>query len=269
MELGEFNNDYLPNLLEKLLMKDLFGDFNANLLKYDIDTDISIFLDLIYSFFLLAHIASPTLIDNIFTNICNYPYTSGNLVITLSDHHAQFIIIENQPNLSESKKESPLYRDFQEIATGKCGLGMWLCLERNNINLSSELLTNKVDRLMNFWASLQKILRKRKKTLNKPWMTKGIIISIKIKNTLHKKLCHLKDPSKTRELEINPICHGIFFTLVVMVGGQIPPPPTPPPPASVLLIDKWCRSFAFANKSSTFYEQNLIVRYLLTSLFFW
>ena len=61
-----------------------------------------------------------------------------------------------------------------------------LHLERNNINLSLELLTNKVDRLMNFWASLQKILRKRKKTLSKPWMTKGIMKSIEIKNTLHK-----------------------------------------------------------------------------------
>ena len=97
MELGEFSNDYLPNLLEKLLMKDLFGDFNANLLKYDIDTDISIFLGLISSFFLLPHIASPTrtttalstLIDNIFTNICicNYPYTSGNLVPSCTIHN--------------------------------------------------------------------------------------------------------------------------------------------------------------------------------------
>ena len=58
MELGEFSNDYLPNLLEKLLMKDLFGDFNANLLKYDIDTDISIFLGLIYSFSSSTHCKS-------------------------------------------------------------------------------------------------------------------------------------------------------------------------------------------------------------------
>ena len=93
-----------------------------------------------------------------------------------------------------------------------------LHLERSNINLSLELLTNKVDRLMNFWASLQKILRKRKKTLNKPRMTKGIMKSIEIKNTLHKKLCHLKGTSKTRELEINPICLGVFLTFVVMVG---------------------------------------------------
>ena len=76
-----------------------------------------------YSSFLLPHIASPTLttaaspalIDNIFTNNCNSLYTSVNLVITLSDHHAQFLIMENQPNLSENKKEYQLCREFQEI----------------------------------------------------------------------------------------------------------------------------------------------------------
>ena len=77
-----------------------------------------------------------------------------------------------------------------------------LRLERNNINLSSELLINKVGRLINFWAPLQKIPNKRKKTLNKPWMTKGIIKSIGIKNRLHKKMCRLKDPLKKRELKI-------------------------------------------------------------------
>ena len=117
MELGELNSDYIANLLEKPSSENkalvLLGDFNANLLKYDIDTDISNFLDLIYSSFLLPHVASPTrttaasatLIDNIFTNNCNSPYTSGNLLITFSDHHAQFLIMENQPNLSKVKKK--------------------------------------------------------------------------------------------------------------------------------------------------------------------
>ena len=137
-----------------------------------------------YSSFLLPHIASPThttaasttLTDHIFTNNCNSPYTSGNLVITLSDHHAQFLIMENQRNLSESKRKDQLCCDFQEIGKNKIIISEqlenvnWeyeLRLEHNNINLSSELLINKMDRLINFWASLQKISNKRKKTLNK------------------------------------------------------------------------------------------------------
>ena len=73
-----------------------------------------------YSSFLLPQISSRTrttaasaiLIDDIFSNNCNPPYTFGNFVITLSDHHAQFLIMEN---LSETKKEDQLCCDFQEI----------------------------------------------------------------------------------------------------------------------------------------------------------
>ena len=66
-----------------------------------------------YSTFLLPLIVSTTLtaptsatlIDNIFNNNFNALYTSGNLVIILSNYHAQFLIMENQLNLFESKKK--------------------------------------------------------------------------------------------------------------------------------------------------------------------
>ena len=186
MELSEFNSDYLANLLEKLSVENktlvLLGDFNADLLKYHTNSDISNFLDSMYSSLLLPHIASPTrttatsatLIDNIFSNNCNSPYTSGNLVITLSDHHAQFLILGNQHNSIENNKEEQLYRDFQEIEKKKDTISEqlenfdWkaeLRLERNNVNLSSELLIIKVNKLINFWAPLQKVSNKRKKSI--------------------------------------------------------------------------------------------------------
>ena len=106
MEPGEFNSDYLADLLEKLSLENktlvFLGDFNSNLLKQNTVTGISNFLGLINAFFLLPHIVTPTrttaasavLIDNIFTNNCNSPYASGNIVITFSDHYAQFLIME-------------------------------------------------------------------------------------------------------------------------------------------------------------------------------
>ena len=90
-----------------------------------------------------------------------------------------------------------------------------LHLEGNNINLSSELLINKVDRLINFWAHFSKIFNKRKKTLNRSWMNKDIIKSIGIKNRLFKKLCCLKNPLNKRELEIKLKNHyKILFRLM-------------------------------------------------------
>ena len=79
MELSEFNNHYLTNLLDSLSNENkkvvLLGTFNADLLKYD-NNRFSDSLDLMYSNSFLPYIASPTritakpktLIHNIFTN---------------------------------------------------------------------------------------------------------------------------------------------------------------------------------------------------------
>ena len=99
MELSEFNSNYLTNLLDALSLENktvvLLRDFNADLLKYDQNSNISDFLDLMYSSLLLPHIfssthtiaSSATLMDNIFTNNYNSSFVSGNLVNSLSDHH--------------------------------------------------------------------------------------------------------------------------------------------------------------------------------------
>ena len=88
--------------------------------------------------------------------------------------------------------------DFQEIENNKFIISEqlenvdWeseLSLERSNINLSSKLLINEVDRLINFWSPLQKISDKSKKTLSKPWMPKGIIKSIRNNEQTSQKKC--------------------------------------------------------------------------------
>ena len=141
MELSEFNNNYLTNLLDTLSSENktvvLLGDFNADLLKYDQNSNISDFLDLMYSSLLLLHIFSPihttspsaTPIYNLFTNNRNSSFVSGNLVNKLSDHHAQFLIMGNQHRQLELNNKEHMFRDFQEIeknkfSTRKCGLGI-------------------------------------------------------------------------------------------------------------------------------------------------
>ena len=81
--------------------------------------------------------------------------------------------------------------------------GYQLHLSRNDVNLSSELFLRKVEKLINFWAPLQKVSNKQKKLLNKPWLTSGILKSIEIKNRLHKRMCCAKDPLHKEELAIN------------------------------------------------------------------
>ena len=201
MELSEFNSDYLTNLLDTLSSANktvvLPEDFNADQLKYDQNSDISEFLDLMYSSVLLSHIFSPTLttkssatlIDNIFTNNHNSSFVSGNLVNLLSDFHVQLLIMGNQHSSLEFDSTEQMFRDVQQIEKNENIMSFllenidWvteLRLSHNDVDLSSASFLKKVEKLINFWAPVQLVSNKQKKLLNKLWITSGILKSIEI-----------------------------------------------------------------------------------------
>ena len=91
MEVSKLNNDLFTYLCKKLLHeknKDivLMGDFNVDLLKYEVDANTAVFLDKIYSTSLIPQITSSTritprsktFIDNIFATDANAETLSGN-----------------------------------------------------------------------------------------------------------------------------------------------------------------------------------------------
>ena len=88
--------------------------------------NISEFLDIMYSNLLLPHIASPTrvtaklgtIIDNMFSNNYDSSFTSDNLVTTLSDHHAQFLLMVSQTRDIDNENNET-YRDFIEIENNR------------------------------------------------------------------------------------------------------------------------------------------------------
>ena len=98
---------FLQPLLDKLSYENknviLLGDFNIDLLHYELHIQTREYLDKIY-FGLLTRITIPTriiprsrkLIDNIFTNTVDQPGISGNLMCSISDHLAQFLIYPKQ-----------------------------------------------------------------------------------------------------------------------------------------------------------------------------
>ena len=212
MELPGFNNHYLSNLLDNLSDEDktvvLLGDFNADLLKYDKDFNVSDFIDTMYSNLLLPHIASPTsvttnsqtLIDNTFSNNYHSSFTSGNLVTTLFDHHAQFLLMEFKTKQMDNEKIQ-IFRDFSKIENNKNLINThlegidWateLQVNRNNTDLSSELFLKKIEQQINFWVPFQRVSIKKKKLQNKPWVTKGLLKSIETKKRLLEKCVGLK-----------------------------------------------------------------------------
>ena len=121
MELSKFNNHFPTYLWETLLReknKDivLISDFNVDLLKCEDNADAADFLDKIYSTSLIPQITSPTrikarsktLIDNIFSTDANAETFSGNIVINISDHFAQFFSfpVKQTPH----KKKQKIYK---------------------------------------------------------------------------------------------------------------------------------------------------------------
>ena len=95
---------YMSHLLQKVSKEDktimLMGDFNIDILKCDRNTDSRIFLDSMIKNFSLPYITTPTRvtthsetpIDNIFSNNIEDGLISGNIISTLSDHFAQFLL---------------------------------------------------------------------------------------------------------------------------------------------------------------------------------
>ena len=64
MNINEFHYDYLNELLDKLSKENktifLFGDFNINLLSYDIHPLTNEFLDFLSPHYFLPHILQPS-----------------------------------------------------------------------------------------------------------------------------------------------------------------------------------------------------------------
>ena len=111
----------MSGLLQKIWKEDktilLISDFNIDLLKYDRNADSTAFLvPIIYKFFFLPFITtltpvtphSKTLIDNRFKKNIEDGLISRNIISTISDHFAQFLlqkdikIDKSKPNLLQN-----------------------------------------------------------------------------------------------------------------------------------------------------------------------
>ena len=128
MFVGEFTNDFLEPLLEKLSFEKkeviLMRDYNINLLNCNIDKNTSDYVDTLYSHAFFPTIKSPTritansktLIDNIFYDDVTKTIISGNITFSISDHLLQFLLISNQnPSSINQMLNTDEKRSFRNI----------------------------------------------------------------------------------------------------------------------------------------------------------
>ena len=132
----------------------------------------------------------PSIVDNIFTNIIDKQITSGNLVSKISDHLPNFVIINDL--VSYSKKQKISKRDFtnfkeNDYLTDISSISVDHIIYSTDINeiysdFHSQLIT-----VIDKHAPIKTYSIRESKWLRKPWYTKGIQKSIKVKNKLYKK----------------------------------------------------------------------------------
>ena len=167
MNLNEFNENYLNELLHKLSSENksvvFLGDFNVDLMKYDNHHSTNEFLNSLSSHLFLPHITQPTrirdssktLIDNIFSNTLIENTISGNLTATISDHLPQFIILPNIFSNPPSNKSNIYERDWSNFVQENFILDYfsvdWNSLINNDkdVNLSFNIFLKRINAIFN------------------------------------------------------------------------------------------------------------------------
>ena len=216
LAIDEFNNHFLSPMLKKVSFENkevyLIGDFNINILNYELNRETADFLNNIHSNSLVPYITLPTritsrsktLIDNIFFNEINDAAISGNLITDVSDHHAQFLmtpkILGNDLTNKVTLRRS--YKNFNnELFKNDLLKTDWEYLLKSNlndVNFSFEQFLLELNNLFDIHAPFKYSKRNDKKR-NKPWITNSTANSIRKKNNLYNKLCSAKDSKRKEE----------------------------------------------------------------------
>ena len=193
------------------------GDFNIDLLKINENNQVSNFLDLISSYLFTPHVVIPTrinlnnpnqtfsktLIGKIYSNCLNFSDgISGNLTISISDHLAQFLIIpidfsRKSENINSFKRDTKNF-DKENFILDMFGIN-WIKLiqiEKNDPNLSFKSFENKIMEIVDIYMPLKKLTEGEIKLRSKPWITKGIRISIKQRDKIYRKMIKFKSDAK-------------------------------------------------------------------------
>ena len=182
------------------------GDFNMDLLKVESDDKISEYYDILTSHLFVPHVTLPTritsrsktLIDNIFSNDPNFANgVSGNFTFSISDHLPQFLIMPEV--LKGPPKKHNIYRrkknyNKEQLVADALGLDWNSIISPNKMdsNYSLEHFLSHAMSVVDKHAPLKKMSKKDFKLESKPWVTPGIIASIKRRDSLLHK--YIKSP---------------------------------------------------------------------------
>ena len=187
----------------------IMGDYNIDLLNCSTHASTSTFLDNMYSHSLYPIITKPTrvsansatLIDNIFTNVHSRldSITAGVIYSDMSDHFPVFGVFKKKNsqtsktsklNIKENMKRLITDRSITDFKAKLVTIDWTPMYVNQNANDSYEYFVNRFSELYNQCFPLV-ACRKRNKT-KQPWISNGILKSIRKKNKLYKTYLKIK-----------------------------------------------------------------------------
>ena len=189
--------DELEKLLSKIIKENklfyLMGNINIDILKMNQVLTVDRFMCQLFSSSLYPLITKPTrimdrsatLIDNILTNSLDDSNLRGILITDISDHFPVFMIkrdkmTNNTQEVTQVGQMTPDYIDNLLNELSKKDL--WTeVIENNDPNESYDIFYNKLYNLYNKTSPIKTYTSKLTKSLEKPWLTKEIQLSLKQK----------------------------------------------------------------------------------------
>ena len=178
----------------------LLGDFNIDLLRYNQHNITNDFLNTMFSHSFLPTINQPTRItshtatsiDNIFSNCLaqNDHTVSGILFADISDHLQVFTLIPQQNQTDENP--AVLTRRLINQQTKKQSSKNLNDCNWNNVsnchdpNIAYDNFLSTYNKVYENCFPLKILTKKKAKLAAKPWITKGVLVSIKTKSKLYK-----------------------------------------------------------------------------------
>ena len=218
MDLDYFTKHFFEKLLNKLALENklsyLMGDFNIDLLKIENEESINEFYNVVTSNLFVPHITLPTritshsktLIDNIFSNDPDFSQgVSGNFTFSISDHLPQFLLMpmdghyhpkkHNMYKRSNKFEKEDIIADFINVNWNEL-----LSVHKMDTNYSMEQFYQKIKEIIDKHVPLKKMNKKDFKIQAKPWITPGIINSIKRRDKLLRLYIKTNDINRKEDL---------------------------------------------------------------------
>ena len=213
----DFIDNFFIQILNKIHLERnkscvIMGDFNIDLLQIDNDTDTGNFFDILSAQGFRPLILQPsrvtrrsaTLIDNIFTNDMTVRSKGGNITAAISDHFSQFSTFDLacHNNVLDLPKYGRSYRNFHnEEFQEEINRIDWTPLFNNrSVNAQVRIFLDKIDDILNVMAPIRKLTKREQKLKVNPWITSGLLKSMRDRDKLYKQFTKETDQVKKNDI---------------------------------------------------------------------